>query len=109
VYCFKNLADIFGQSNLDFKPVEKALFIADEQNMIVIGKEIKFRIISQMELTGCLKRNHMYLFDKQQAVRTDLEDTCLGALYLKSELGNKTGFRISQPDPCYRPFSFFPE
>jgi hypothetical protein len=29
----------------------------------------------------------MHLWDKHQVVRTDLEDTCLGALYLKLKFG----------------------
>jgi hypothetical protein len=79
------LANIFDQHDLDFKPEEITLSIIDEQEMI--GKNNEFQIISQVKLTGCLQRNHMYLCDKHQVVRTDLEDTCLGALYLKSELG----------------------
>jgi hypothetical protein len=40
----RELANIFHQSDLDFKPEEKALFIVDEQNMIAIGKDMKFRL-----------------------------------------------------------------
>jgi hypothetical protein len=83
----KDLANIFDQNNLDFKPEEKALFIVDEQNMIAIGKDNEFQIISQVKLTGCLQGIRVYLCDKHQIVRADLEDTCLRALYLKSELG----------------------
>ncbi len=49
-------ANIFDQNNLDFKPEEKALFIVDEQNMIAIGEDNEFKMISQVELTGCLQR-----------------------------------------------------
>ncbi len=41
----RELANIFDQSDLDFKPEEKALFIVDEQNMIAIGKDNEFQII----------------------------------------------------------------
>jgi hypothetical protein len=77
----RDLSNIFVQSNLDFVLEEKALFIADKQNMIAIGKGNVFQIISQAELTGCLQRNHRYLCDKHQLVRMELEDTSLGALY----------------------------
>jgi hypothetical protein len=45
----RDLANIFDQNNLDFKPEEKALFIVDEQNMIAIGKDKEFQIISQVD------------------------------------------------------------
>jgi hypothetical protein len=58
----RDRAGIFDKSKMDFKLDEKALLITDEQNMIATGKENEFQIISQVELTGCLQRNHIYLY-----------------------------------------------
>ncbi len=35
---FKDLANIFDHTDLDFKPEKKALFIVDDQNIIAFGK-----------------------------------------------------------------------
>jgi hypothetical protein len=83
----RDLADIFDQSNMDFKSDERAVYIPDKQNMIAIGKDNYFQIISQVGLTGCLQRHHLYFFDKHHVLRNNLEDTCLGAIYLRPELG----------------------
>jgi hypothetical protein len=60
--------------------------------MIAIGRtslqgQAQFKLISNSDLAGCVKRNHIYLCEKHQVLQTNLAGTCLGALYLQHEGG----------------------
>ena len=65
----------------------EALYVSNEDAMIAIGRDHTFRMTSQSDLVGCIQRNHVYLCDKHQVVRTDLHNTCLGSLYLRNAEG----------------------
>ncbi len=41
----------------------------------------------EMEMASCVKRNHVYLCDKNIVVKSDFTDTCLGSLYVRMEQG----------------------
>ena len=56
--------EIFNQSDLTFPEVEEALFITDKNDLIAIGKNDAFKVISQVKLTACIQRGHIYFCDK---------------------------------------------
>jgi hypothetical protein len=69
-----------------------SLFLIPETEMIAIGRtslqgQAQFKLISNSDLAGCVKRNHIYLCEKHQVLQTNLAGTCLGALYLQHEGG----------------------
>jgi hypothetical protein len=69
-----------------------SLFLIPETEMIAIGRtslqgNAQFKLISNSDLAGCVKRNHIYLCEKHQVLQTNLAGTCLGALYLQHEGG----------------------
>ncbi len=75
------------QSDLSFPSNNEALFITDEHELIAIGKDNTFKLISEVELASFVQRNHFYMCDRHQVLGNDLADTCLGVLYIRSELG----------------------
>lgn len=83
----KQLDNIFDQNDLDYTPVPEALFISDTTDLIAIGADDDYHVLTQLDLAGCSKRNHVYLCDKLQVARTDLTQTCLGSLFLRQENG----------------------
>ena len=82
-----DLDSIFDQNNLDFPQYPEALFIEDKADLIAIGADKSFQILSQMDLANCVQRNHVYLCDRNTVVKTDLTESCLGSLYLRQEEG----------------------
>jgi hypothetical protein len=69
-----------------------SLFLVPETEMIAIGRTsmqglAQFKLLSNSDLAGCVKRNHIYLCKKHQVLQTNLAGTCLGALYLQHEGG----------------------
>ena len=79
--------EFFNQSDLSFPAVEEALFITDKNDLIAIGKNDAFKVISQVELAACIQKGHIYLCDKHQVLGNDIEDSCLESLYIRSEIG----------------------
>jgi hypothetical protein len=71
-------------------------FISDEYAIIAMGKDNPFKVIYQVELASCIQRYHVYMCDKHQILGNDLGDTCLGALYLRSERGVQQQFRFER-------------
>ena len=82
-----DLDSIFDQNNLDFPQYPEAIFIEDKTDLIAIGADKSFQILSQMDLANCVQRNHVYLCDRNTVVKTDLTESCLGSLYLRQEEG----------------------
>ena len=72
---------------LNYPPVQEALFISDSGDIIAIGTDDDYHVLTQTDLAGCTKRNHIYLCDKLQVIQTDLSETCLGSLFLQMESG----------------------
>ena len=83
----QQLDAIFDQNNLDHTQYPKALFITDKTDLIAIGADNSFQILSQMYLANCVQRNHFYLCDRKTVVQTDLTESCLSSLYFRQEEG----------------------
>ena len=81
------LDQIFDQNDLDYQQLPEALFIQEPSELIAIGSDDSFQILSQQELTACVQKNHIYLCDKRHVVKNDLSQSCLGSLYLRQESG----------------------
>jgi hypothetical protein len=77
----------------DVKPVKplnsEALFINSKSNLIVIGPDSKYIILSQANITHYIHKNRIFLCKKHQVLKRNLIDTCLGSLYLRAEEGVK--------------------
>jgi hypothetical protein len=91
-----DFAEIFDQSDLSFPSDHEALFITDKHELIAIGKDNTFKVISQVELASCVQRNHVYMCDRYQVLGNDLANTCLGALYIRSEPGMQKHCRFKR-------------
>jgi hypothetical protein len=64
-----------------------ALYLKPEAELIAIGPNSKFKILTQADIAHCRQRNKIYLCDKNHVLRTKLEHSCLGSLYIRSEIG----------------------
>ena len=83
-----SVSDVLARTN----DSASSLFLIPETEMIAIGRtsmqgQAQFKLISNSDLAGCVKRNHIYLCEKHQVLQTNLAGTCLGALYLQHEGG----------------------
>ena len=74
----------------------EALFLVAEADMIAIDKDHRYRLLSQSDLAGCIQRNHIYLCDKLQVMRTNVHDTCIGSLFMKDQTGVKTNCKFDR-------------
>ena len=81
------LEQLFDQNDLDYPQEPEALFVTDDNDLIAVSADDKFQILSQVEMASCVKRNHIYLCDKNNVVKSDFTDTCLGSLYIRMEQG----------------------
>ena len=84
------------QNNTSYDTNSEALFVSEESSLIAIGRDHRFRLTTQADLASCIQRNHVYLCDKHQVLRTDLERNCLGALYLRHASGVRTYCRFER-------------
>ena len=55
-----------------------------KEDLIAIGAEHQFQLLSQTDLQACQLYWTSYLCSGRHTTRTDLEDTCLGAYYLEN-------------------------
>jgi hypothetical protein len=67
-----------------------ALFFDLDSDLIAINREQQYRVLSGADLASCIKKNHIFLCEKNAVLNTDLGDTCLGALYFRSSIGVET-------------------
>jgi hypothetical protein len=81
------LDQIFNQNDMDYPQEPEALFVLDNVDLIAVSANNKFQILSQVEMASCVKRNHVYLCDKQNVVKKVILQTCLGLLYVSIEQG----------------------
>jgi len=79
-----------------FASSSQALYLDMDSDLLAINSAHQYIIISQTDLLSCLKRGHVYLCDKSNVLRTDLGETCLGALYFKSAEGVKAHCRFER-------------
>jgi hypothetical protein len=81
-----NYGEIF-DNDLNFPQHQEALFVTDSTDLIAIDDDRNFQVLTQTDLANCVQRNHVYLCDKQNEVKHQLTDTCLGSLYVRNEEG----------------------
>jgi len=74
----------------------EALFLDLESDLIAINRDQRYRVLSQADLLGCIKKNHVFLCEKNSVLKTDLGDTCLGALYFRSMQGVQSQCRFER-------------
>jgi hypothetical protein len=55
--------------------------------MIAVGKERKYKILTQGDLAACIKRNRVYLCEKHQVLHTELANSCLGSIFDRNVKG----------------------
>jgi hypothetical protein len=53
-----------------------------EQDLLAIGQEHQFNLLSQSDLNSCTQYGTNYLCKDRDVLRTDLDTTCLGSYYL---------------------------
>ena len=81
-----NYDELF-DNELKFPQHQEALFVTDSTDLIAIDDDQNFQVLTQTDLANCVQRNHVYLCDKQNVVKHELTDTCLGSLYVRNEDG----------------------
>ena len=91
--------------------ISEALFLDLDSDMIAINREQRYKLLTEADLAGCIKKNHIFLCEKNAVLNTDLGDTCLGALYFRSTEGVKTQCKFEKrplKETVYQtgPFSF---
>lgn len=53
-----------------------------DKDLIAVGKQHQYKILGQTDLAACTKLGQNFLCEGRSVLRTDIEDSCLGALYL---------------------------
>ena len=81
-------------------PAQEALFFVPETELIAIGRNDGsshcYKLLSHADLTACVQCNHVFLCEGHQVLRTNLEGSCLGAIYLQSERGVRENCEIKR-------------
>ena len=99
VHTIKDLLTNFNNP-LPTSPAQEAIFFVPETDMIAIGRNDghsnRYKLLSHSDLAGCIQKNHIYLCEHHQVLRTDLEGSCLGSLYLQSERGVRENCRLDR-------------
>jgi len=65
----------------------QALFVQPEAEFLAVGRDNKFKILTDSEFRMCDKRSKTFLCEQHQVLRTDMKDSCLGALFLRDKPG----------------------
>ena len=99
IHTVHDLLTSFNQPDL-YSTSSEALFFLPESDLIAIGRNDgvsnRYKLLSHSDLAGCIQRNHVYLCEHHQVLRTDLEGSCLGSLYLQSERGVRENCRLDK-------------
>lgn len=94
--------DILNSINLPsaFTQTLNAIYFVPDSDLIAIGRNDgvsdRYKLLSNADLAACIQRNHVYLCEHHQVLRTDLEGSCLGSLYLQSERGVRENCRLDR-------------
>jgi hypothetical protein len=84
----------------NFANAPEAIHFMPEADLIAIGRSTgdshRYKLLDLADLAGCVKRNHVYLCERHQILRTDLEGSCLGSLYLQSERGVRENCKLER-------------
>ena len=79
---------------------QEALYLLPETDLIAIGRNEgtahRYKLLTHADLAGCIQRNHIFLCEGHQVLRTDLEGSCLGSLYLQSQVGVRENCKLER-------------
>jgi hypothetical protein len=79
---------------------QEALYLLPETDLIAIGRNEgsshRYKLLTHADLAGCIQRNHVFLCEGHQVLRTDLEGSCLGSLYLQSPVGVRENCKLER-------------
>ena len=64
-----------------------ALYLVPESELIAIGPQGKYIILSQADMAHCTQKSTTFLCQKHQVLQKDLKNSCLGSLFLRYETG----------------------
>ena len=73
-----------------------ALIIVPEAEMIAVGKNDRYKILTQGDLDNCIKRNRVYLCERNQVLHTNLANSCLGSIYNRNEEGVRNNCKLER-------------
>ena len=79
-----------------YASTSQALYLDMDTDLLAINSAHHYLTLSQTDLLSCLQRGHVFLCDKSNVLRTDLGETCLGALYFRSAEGVKSHCRFER-------------
>ena len=78
----------------------EALYFVPDADLIAIGRTQhsthRYRLLTSADLHACTQRSHVYLCEQHQVLRTDLEGSCLGSLYLQSVKGVRENCKLDR-------------
>ena len=87
-------------SPVSSSPAQDALYLLPETDLIAIGRNDgsshRYKLLTHADLAGCVQRNHVFLCEGHQVLRTDLEGSCLGSLYLQSQVGVRENCKLER-------------
>jgi hypothetical protein len=52
------------------------------KDLIAVGKQHQYKILGQSDLAACTKMGQNFLCEGRSVLRTDMDDSCIGALFL---------------------------
>ena len=58
-----------------------------DQDLIAVGKDHQYKLLGHTDLAGCTKLGLNFLCEGRSVLKTDIEESCLGALYLHNLQG----------------------
>ena len=73
-----------------------ALIIIPEAEMIAVGRNDRYKILTQGDLDNCIKRNRVYLCERNQVLHTNLANSCLGSIYNRNEIGVRNNCKLER-------------
>ena len=73
-----------------------ALIIVPEAEMIAVGRNDRYKILTQGDLDNCIKRNRVYLCERNQVLHTNLANSCLGSIYNRNEDGVRNNCKLER-------------
>jgi len=71
-----------------------ALIITPEADLIAVGKNRRYKVLSESDLSSCIRRNRVYLCEKHQVLHTDLATSCLGSIYDRNAIGVRNNCKL---------------
>jgi hypothetical protein len=103
-------------------PIHEGLFVKTESDFLAVGKDGHYKLMSTDEVSLCEKHSRFFMCEEHQVLKTQMADSCLGALYLRMESAAKihckfekkilaeTVYQLSPTDHLvYAPFKYTSE